>query len=292
MPRGVGRRSPLIEVHRVSSSGESSDDTAPRTSTSTYPFGTPRTPHTEDVTGEVTTETISSLELTKDVSIGPFDIVADFTEISRVPSELQVPYTINRLSLGAFSQSSLHLKNALVRVDSALTEVPDLTAHMSIEHDSNEDPSEPVNTQVYARLDKTLRTSAPHLQDMRISQHLRSLSSFSDDQVVADMPVDVVHEPHDHDVPTSKAQQQTSSESCNDAPALSRIADRQDELTACRRATKRSSLDIPELPGNAASLSSQITATDRRQDNNHLPGAFCFLDSSHDTDSQQLIVIP
>jgi len=159
-----------------------------------------------------------------------------------------------------------------------------------MEHDSNEDPLKAVNSQVYARLDKTLRTSAPHLQDMRISQHLRSLSSFSEDQVVADMPVDVIHEPYDIEASATKPQQETSSEFCNDTATPSRMGSRQDELTALERSAKQLSLDIPELPGDAdaVSLSKLITAATKRRYDLYVQSTYFFPKIRHDTDSQQV----
>lgn len=195
------------------------------------------------------TATISSLENTKDVSLGPFD---DTREMLQGSAELQPPFTLNRLSLGQFSQSSLHLKNALMRIDdTSLTEVPELLANNSVELDCNEDPIKSRNPQAYARLERSLRTSAPHLQDMRISQHLRSLSSFSEDQAIAETPlVETIREPYNIEGLQSKSYHQVSSGVSKDKTTPSWEAAAHDKLEIIERPGGCSTKDVPELPGD------------------------------------------
>jgi len=188
MPAAV-RGSPLIKVHKPSYSDESASDIAGRTSTSTYTFGTPGTPCTEEDTGTVVTQTISSLDDTtrtlntfagKPTALAKVSQGIEATyKSSSGSSELQHPRFLNRLSLKDFSQSSLHLTGPLQRPDTSLSNIAEL------------DDTSPAGRGVaavvqprskpYSQTHVAMRTSAPHLHNMRISQHLRSLSYYSDD---------------------------------------------------------------------------------------------------------------
>ena len=185
----AGRGSPLIKVHKPSLSEESASDTVGRTSISTYTFGTPGTPFTEEDTGTVATQTISSLDdTTKNTNTFPGKPaapakVSQATDVtyksSSGSSELPHPRFLNRLSLKDFSQSSLHLTGPLQRPDTSLSNIAELAdtspAGRGIAT-TTQQKREP-----YSQTHVAMRTSAPHLHNMRISQHLRSLSYYSDD---------------------------------------------------------------------------------------------------------------
>jgi len=187
MPAAM-RGSPLIKVHKPSLSEESASDTVGRTSTSTYTFGTPGTPCTEEDTGTVATQTISSLDDTtkntntfssKPATPAKVSQATDVTyKSSSGSSELQHPRFLNRLSLKDFSQSSLHLTGPLQRPETSLNNIAEL-ADTSPAGRAIATPALP--RKPYSQTHTAMRTSAPHLHDMRISQHLRSLSYYSDD---------------------------------------------------------------------------------------------------------------
>ena len=188
MPAAL-RGSPLIKVHKPSYSEESASDTVGRTSTSTYTFGTPDTPCTEEDTGTVVTQTISSLD---DTTKTTNTFTGKPAALARVPqgteatyksssssSELQQSRFLNRLSLKDFSQSSLHLTGPLQRPDTSLSNIAEL-ADTSPAGRGIVAVAQP-GSKPYSQTHVAMRTSAPHLHNMRISQHLRSLSYYSDD---------------------------------------------------------------------------------------------------------------
>jgi hypothetical protein len=173
--------SPLIKVQRASSVGESSEVTVPRTSTSTYTTGSPGTPvTTEDNTETLATVTISSIDTTDVFATRPADELVErsnneaYQDLSS--EKLQ---TFPRLSLKDFSQSSLHLTSSLAKPESSLMQIPELAASSSFNPGTVE-----LDTQAAA----VPRVPTPHLYDMRISQHLRSLSSFSEDDLGQSQP--------------------------------------------------------------------------------------------------------
>lgn len=172
----------MIKMQRLSSE-ESSEESAPRTSTSTS--GKDSTPRTLDDTGDFTMQTVSSLgadpnllgvDSKHEKKVVPKSTIQSSSEEH---SDLRRPPAINRLSLGAFSQSSLHLKSALMQQNTSLTNVPQLMATNSTWPRVSKIDEESVNPENFLRPSNTY-AAAPHLHEMRISQHLRSLSSFSE----------------------------------------------------------------------------------------------------------------
>jgi hypothetical protein len=229
MPAAV-RGSPLIKVHKPSYSEESASDTVGRTSTSTYTFGTPGTPFTEEDTGTVATQTISSLDDTTRTTNKFADKPAAFAKVSQATdatyksssgsSELQHPRFLNRLSLKDFSQSSLHLTGPLQRPDTSLNNIAELADTSPAGRGVAAPASKP-----YSKTHVAMRTSAPHLHNMRISQHLRSLSYYSDDAE----QVPGAHQPQQK--PMVESKQDTLEQPQSGADSAPKICLKRDETT-------------------------------------------------------------